>query len=96
MDYKVIYSPTAIGDLAEIVRFVAQDDPQAALRLGKQLADDADSLARLPYRFPKVRRRANIRRLVTGQYLILYRIVQTAKIVEIPRFWHGARETPRL
>ena len=43
MDYKVIYFPDAISDLAEIVRFVAQDDPQAAQRLGKQLADDADS-----------------------------------------------------
>ena len=30
MDYKVIYSPNAISDLAEIVRFVAQDDSQAA------------------------------------------------------------------
>ena len=69
MDYKVIYSPNAISDLAEIVRFVAQDDPQAALRLGKQLADDADSLGRLPYRFPTFRRRASIRKLVTGQYL---------------------------
>jgi plasmid stabilization system protein ParE len=48
MDYKVIYSPNAISGLAEIVRFVAQDDPQAALRLGKQLADDADSLGRAP------------------------------------------------
>jgi len=38
----------AISDLAEIVRFVAEDDPQAALRLGTQLADDADSLGRLP------------------------------------------------
>jgi toxin ParE1/3/4 len=95
-NYKVINSPNAISDLAEIVRFVAQDDPQAALRLGKQLADDADSLARLPYRFPNFRRRANVRKLVTGQYLILYRIVQTAKVVEILRFWHGARETPRL
>jgi plasmid stabilization system protein ParE len=95
MDYKVIYSPNAISDLAEIVRFVAQD-PQAALKLGEQLADDADSLARLPYRFPKFRRRANVRKLVTGQYLILYRIVQTAKVVEILRFWHGAREIPRL
>jgi hypothetical protein len=38
MDYKVIYSPNAISDLAEVVGFVAQDDPQAALRLGKQLA----------------------------------------------------------
>ena len=96
MDYKVIYSPNAISDLAEIVRFVAQDDPQAALKLGEQLADDADSLARLPCRFPKFRRRANVRKLVTGQYLILYRIVQTAKVVEILRFWHGAQENPRL
>ena len=96
MDYKVIYSPNAISDLAEIVRFVTQDDPQAALRLGKQLADDADSLARLPYRFPKFHRRANVRKLVTGQYLILYRIVQTEKVVEILRFWHGAQENPRL
>jgi plasmid stabilization system protein ParE len=37
MDYKVIYSPNAISDLAEIVRFVAQDDPQAALSLGNNL-----------------------------------------------------------
>jgi toxin ParE1/3/4 len=95
MDYKVIYPPNAISDLAEIVRFVAQDDPQAALRLGKQLADDADSLARLPYRFPKFRRRAH-GKLVTGQYLILCRIVQTAKVVEVLRFWHGAQANPRL
>jgi plasmid stabilization system protein ParE len=66
MDYKVINSPNAISDLAEIVRFVAQDDPQAALRLGKQLADDADSLARLPYRFPNFRRRANVRSWLPG------------------------------
>jgi len=92
MDYKVIYSPNAISDLAEVVGFVAQDDPQAALRLGKQLADDADSLARHPYRFPKFRRRANVRKLVTGQYLILYRIVQTAKVVEILRFGTGRRK----
>jgi plasmid stabilization system protein ParE len=37
MDYKVIYSPKAISDLAEIVRFVAQDDPQAAMRLESSL-----------------------------------------------------------
>jgi plasmid stabilization system protein ParE len=46
MDYKVIYSPNANNDLAKIVRLVAQDDPQAALRLGKQLADNADLLGR--------------------------------------------------
>src|ERR1700730_6975297 len=96
MDYRVIYSPNAISDLAEIVRFVAQDDPQAALRLGEHLADEADSLARLPYGSHKFRRRANVRKFVAGQHLILYRIVGTAKVVEILRCWHGARGTPGL
>ena len=95
MDYKVIYSPNAISDLAEIVRFVAQDDPQAALRLGKQLADDADSLGRLPYRFPTFRRRANVRKLVTGQYLILYRLLRQRKSWKFCDFGTGRGE-PRV
>ena len=81
MDYKIIYSPNAISDLAEIVRFVAQDDPQAALRLGRQLADDADSLARLPYRFPKFRRRANV-----GGSLLSGRASSTYKGISKPEF----------
>jgi len=39
MDYKVIYSPNAISDLAEIVRFVAQDDPQTGSLIDFQRSD---------------------------------------------------------
>jgi len=46
MDFKVIFQPLALEDLEAIVRHVAQDDLQAANRLGTSLLDRAESLAR--------------------------------------------------
>ncbi|WP_257235937.1 type II toxin-antitoxin system RelE/ParE family toxin [Nostoc sp. 'Peltigera malacea cyanobiont' DB3992] len=37
MDYQVILSPKAIGDLETIIRYIAQDNPETARELGKRL-----------------------------------------------------------
>ncbi|MEH2249690.1 type II toxin-antitoxin system RelE/ParE family toxin [Nostoc sp.] len=37
MDYQVILSPKAAGDLEIIIRYIAQDNPEAARKLGQQL-----------------------------------------------------------
>ena len=50
MGWQVVYAPLASDDLEQIVLYVAQDDPQAALKLGYRLADQAQSLGRQPYR----------------------------------------------
>jgi plasmid stabilization system protein ParE len=52
MDFKVLIADSAIADLKEIVAFVAEDNPEAAIRLGEKLLAHALSLARLPERFP--------------------------------------------
>lgn len=44
--------------------------PAAASRLGQLLLDNAESLARLPERDGKVRRRPGVRKLVQAPYLI--------------------------
>jgi hypothetical protein len=38
-----------------------------------------------------VRRRRNVRRLVHGSFLIVYRILESNRLIEILRFWHGGR-----
>ena len=48
MGYRVVFAPEAHARLAEIVRFITQDDPQAAIRFGDYLVDRAESLARFP------------------------------------------------
>ena len=39
MDFKVLIADSAIADLKDIVEFVAQHNPYAALRLGEKLVD---------------------------------------------------------
>jgi toxin ParE1/3/4 len=75
MGYEVRLTAKARGDLNEIVAYIAQDNPSAAERLGDELAAEANSLSN-PYRGGLVRRRRNVRRLVHGSYLIVYRIFE--------------------
>jgi toxin ParE1/3/4 len=96
VDYEVILTEPARDDLREIVAFIAQDNPQAAVIFRDRLIAEAETLVRLPHRGRLMRRRGNVRKLVCRPYLILYRIAESRRTVEILRFWHGARGTPRL
>ena len=96
MDYEVILTEPARDDLREIVAFIAQDNPQAAVTFRDRLIAEAETLVRLPHRGRLMRRRGNVRKLICRPYLILYRIAESRRTVEILRFWHGARGTPRL
>ena len=50
MDYRVILSRPALRDLREIARYIAQDNPSAAERVGLELVRLAESLAVMPRR----------------------------------------------
>ena len=60
MGWKVIFAPQALEELEQIVRFIAQDDPQAAIRFGDYLVDRAESLANFPEMGTPYRKRANV------------------------------------
>ena len=98
MDCKVILSPRAIQDLAEIVRYISYDNPQVAERFGYALIDVALSLKNLPERGRFVPEFADgvTREILHGQYRIVYRFNQDHKAVWVSRFWHAARGTPEL
>jgi hypothetical protein len=38
MGWKIIFAPQALEELEQIVRFIAHDDPQAAIRFGDLLS----------------------------------------------------------
>jgi toxin ParE1/3/4 len=96
MGYQVILSRRAKADLDEIEAHVKRDDPTAAERLVRGLIDDAFALVELPRRGRPFRRNGRVRRIVHGKYLIVYRINETERTVEVARFWHGARGRPKL
>ncbi|MEP7015981.1 MAG: type II toxin-antitoxin system RelE/ParE family toxin [Verrucomicrobiota bacterium] len=96
MDFKVLIADSAIADLKEIVEFVAEDNSEAAMRLGQKLATHALSLATLPQRFPFHDKRRGIRKMPLSPFLIFYVCDETAFVVNILHFWHGARRPPEF
>ena len=96
MDFKVLIADSAIADLKEIVEFVAEDNPDAAIRLGEKLLAHALSLARMPQRFPFHEERHAIRKMPLPPFLIFYVCDESASAVNILHFWHGARRRPEF
>jgi plasmid stabilization system protein ParE len=55
MDYRVIFSPTSIRDLADSVAYIARHDVAAANRVGDGLIDAAEKqLASHPRNWPSL------------------------------------------
>ena len=95
MGFKVRIAGSAIADLKEIVEFVAQDDSDAATRLGNKLVAHALSLATLPQRFSFHDQRRGIRKMPVPPFLIFYTCDEGRGVVNILHFWHGARRSPQ-
>lgn len=93
---KVIFSPQAIADLESVVRFIAEDNPEAAVRVGHALIDRVAILADFPMLGSPYPKRPGVRKLISRPYVIYYRPRLEANCVDILRYWHGARGEPEL
>ncbi len=96
MGCKIIFSPQAIADLESAVRFIAEDNPDAAVRVGNALIDHVAILENFPLLDSEYPKRPGVRKLVARPYLIFYRFRKTENIVDILRYWHGAQREPDL
>ena len=98
MDFKIIWSDSAIGDLKNICEYIARDKPGAARKTGRGILNHVKLLETFPFIGPPYPRRSagTIREIVFGKYRIFYEIASASKIVHVLRVWHGARGEPEL
>lgn len=90
MGCKIIFSPQAVADLESAVRFIAQENPEAAVRVGNVLIDRVTVLENFPLLDSAYPMRPGVRKLVSRPYLIFYRPRLEENCVDILRYWHGA------
>jgi plasmid stabilization system protein ParE len=98
MGWQVIIAPSAQADLADIVRYVAQRNSDAAMRLGYELIKRVESVAAFPELgcvVPEFRQQ-NLRQVICRSYRVIYRLKPDDERIEIVRFWHGARGFPHI
>jgi addiction module RelE/StbE family toxin len=98
MGWQVIIAPSAQSDLADIVRYIAQHNSDAAARLGYELITRTERLADFPEigRIVPEFRQQNLREIICRSYRIIYRLRPDKKQIQIVRFWHGARGFPHI
>ncbi len=96
MDFKVIWSDTAIADLHDTCSYIARHDPQAAGRLVRGILDHVRILSSFPFIGPTYPRgsRGSLREIVFRSYRIFYDVSESPRSVEILHVWHGARVEP--
>ena len=81
--------------MADIVRYIAQHNPDAAVRMGFALITRAESLTQ----FPEIGRSVpefhlpDLREIICRFYRIIYRLKRDEQCIQIVRFWHGARDS---
>ena len=92
MEWTVSLTKRAEEDLAEIVRYVARDNPAAAEALGRGILFRVESLSRQPAMGIVVRNWKNIRALLHRKYYIVYHYDEPATEIKVLRFWHSARD----
>ncbi|MBR0755806.1 type II toxin-antitoxin system RelE/ParE family toxin [Bradyrhizobium jicamae] len=92
----VVLTAEAEADIEQITTYVAEQSPQSALKLVRELRARCESLADAPRGYPLVPRYEDhgIRRRPFGNYLIFYRV--GADTIEVIHVLHGARDYERL
>ena len=96
--YNVRFLREALEDLEEIVLYIAQDSPQAALHMHDKIIEKANDLAIFPKRgrlVPDIKMAATGHRMLgVKPYIAFYRVVE--RNVFIYRVPHGATNYPLL
>jgi plasmid stabilization system protein ParE len=94
--WRVALSTLAERDLERVTAFIAQKSATAAERIGLEIVGIIFSLQTLPSRGAPLRGRPSLRKVVHRHYLIVYRMDQTARLVEVVRVWDGRRDPSDL
>ncbi|MFI8744906.1 type II toxin-antitoxin system RelE/ParE family toxin [Pseudomonas sp. NPDC077186] len=88
----IVWRASARADLAEIIRYIADQDPQAARRLLDQLESAVLPLAEHPYLYRSGRVPGTRELVVHPNYVLVYRVA--VDCVEVVSVLHSRQEYP--
>ena len=97
MTYRVIITPTAKLRVREQAEYIARDQaaPEIAAKWLARVFDKVGSLAEMPHRFAIATEDAwcdyEVRRLVVGQFVIFFTIVDETRSVWVIHARHGSQ-----
>lgn len=100
--YTVIYSPEAMDDLRSIYSYIAFKikEPDIAKKLVDKIRNDIRKLDEQPERYAPVEwepwKSMGMRKLLIGNYVVLYLTDNGQKEVSITRIFYGSRNIEKI
>ena len=91
MAYEVKLLDLAEKDIDEICKYLSQFYPGTPGRFLNTLEKDFNSISLNPKMFPKYKYNKEYRKLVSGDFLVFYKIDEENHLVRIYRVLHGKR-----
>ena len=90
--HRLEWKPIAEEDLAGIIDFIAEDSPASAERLAADLRAKAEKMREHPDMYRLGSRRGTREMVVHPNYIVIYRVLKKAGVVEILRVKHAAQK----
>jgi toxin ParE1/3/4 len=89
------WSPEAAADVEIIIDYIRRDNPAVAHRVGQTIHDRLSALGTFPYG-GRPGRVENTRELPLPPlpFIVVYRVLEKAELVEIVNVIHGAQRWP--
>ncbi|MBU3112821.1 type II toxin-antitoxin system RelE/ParE family toxin [Clostridium lacusfryxellense] len=85
--FKIVYYPTAIDDVNNILNYISIDNPPAAIKLINKIDVAISSLAQFPYKGPTPKdfnlKLKNYRLLIVDSYIVFYIVNDLLSVIEI-------------
>ena len=94
MDYKILFTESALADLDAIMTRAVVDHPATSERFATSLLNHAGLLCQFPYLGVPVRDMPGSRRVLHSPFHLYYFIYEPLKRIDIDHFWHLRRSPP--
>ena len=95
MKYRAIFLILAIKDKQEIKKYLSKFYPTTPKRFTTELKKHVSNLKENPYMYPVYNENPDYRRMLVENYIVLYKILEEVKKVEIIRILRASWDLPK-
>ena len=92
---RLVWNPVALDDREEIMDYIAEDNPVAAIELDELIKLKANELIDRPEIYRAGRVRGTREMVVHSNYVVIYKIWKAKDVIEILRVKHAAQQWPK-
>lgn len=95
--YEIEFTEDARDEIRDIYEYISKnlDNEQAAKRLMRKMRENIISLAEFPELYAKIekndKRKRDYRRMVIGNYIVLYAVDEQRKTIYISHMYYGRK-----